>query len=159
MKPVQKNVRSVTKKLSALIGVFLMMILISCGGKEENTQEADVQSNSPNAVVTVGDEQYEYELRCAPDSGDDGALIVSGRVGYGGDREVLGGFGYQERVDRLTVDEAGTRWMAEAGDGSEQTGEISSVTLDVEAGTVSGEAIFENIEGETVSGSFEFRCP
>jgi hypothetical protein len=81
-----------------------------------------------------------------------GALIVSGRVGYGGDREVLGGFGYRDRDDKLTVVEAGTSWMADAGD-------IPSANLNIETGTVFGEAIFENFDGDQVSGSFEFRCP
>jgi len=48
--------------------------------------------------------------------------------------------------------------MAEAGDGPLQLGDITSVNLDIDTGTVSGDAIFENFDGDQVSGSFEFRC-
>ena len=144
------------KKFAVIL--FVIPLIMSCGENGDRTDSITLQDGEPYAVVTIGDETYEYDLRCAPDSGDDGALIVSGRVGYGGDREVMGGFGYQDREDKLTVDEAGTRWMAEAGDGPEQLGDILSVNLDIDTGTVSGEALFENFDGDQVSGSFEFRC-
>jgi hypothetical protein len=145
--------------LKIAVSVLIIPVFMSCGENGDGTDSAALQDSEPYAVVTLGDEQFEYDLRCAPDSGDGGALIVSGRIGYGGYREVLGGFGYQDRDDKLTVDEAGTRWMAEAGDGPEQLGDIHSVKLDLETGTVSGEALFKNFDGEKQSGSFEFRCP
>ena len=145
------------KKFAVIL--FVIPLIMSCGENGDKIEATALQDDEPYAVVTIGDETYEYDLRCATDSGDDGALIVSGRVGYGGDREVMGGFGYQDRDDKLTVDEAGTRWMAEAGDGPEQLGDILSVNLDIDTGTVSGEALFENFEGDEIRGSFEFRCP
>ena len=145
------------KKFAVIL--FVIPLIMSCGENGDRTDSSALQDGEPYAVVSIGEETYEYDLRCAPDAGDDGALIVSGRVGYGGDREVMGGFGYQDREDKLTVDEAGTRWMAEAGDGPYQSGDIPTVNLNIEAGTVSGEAIFENFDGDQVSGSFEFRCP
>ena len=141
------------------VSILIITVFTNCGENGDRTDSAAIQDSEPYAVVNIGDEQYEYDLRCATDSGDEGALIISGRVGYGGDREVMGGFGYQDRDDKLTVDEAGTRWMAEAGDGPEQLGDILSVNLDIDTGTVSGEALFENFEGDEVRGSFEFRCP
>lgn len=141
------------------VSILIITAFTNCGENGDRTDSATFQDGEPYAVVTIGDETYEYNLRCAPDAGDGGALIVSGRVGYGGDREFLGGFGYQDRDDKLTVDEAGTSWMANAGDGPYQSGEITSVSLNIEVGTVSGEALFENFDGETRSGSFDFRCP
>lgn len=141
----------------------------------EDDGEASSSTDVNKAIVTIGDQTYEFDAemhvvgRCDPDFFGAFWVIAAMADGSGGNLEMLlipEGNTLHDETSKIKVDveESDERdWRADE-DGGEGTpaGESRVESINFDGGTVSGTATFVDVysgDGVSAEGTFEATCP
>ncbi|MFW7414333.1 hypothetical protein [Demequina sp. SO4-18] len=141
------SMRATARGTVMVAGAALALGACGAGDSEDGADASGGEASGPD--ITVGADELDVQLLCSQNPDQPGVLMVSS---IGTDVDVLDAtLGGDD--DHVYVEVDDVYWEA-----SENLGEITSLDVDAEGSRASGEATFENQDGDTEEGSFDLSC-